>query len=30
MKAVQKGISKRTVESTAMNDASSRSHTVFK
>jgi centromeric protein E len=30
MAAVQKGIGKRTVESTSMNDASSRSHTIFK
>jgi centromeric protein E len=30
MKAVKKGSSRRTVESTAMNDASSRSHTIFK
>lgn len=30
MRAVQKGISRRTVESTSMNDASSRSHTIFK
>ena len=30
MKAVQKGCARRSVESTAMNDTSSRSHTIFK
>ena len=29
-KALKKGITKRTVEATAMNDNSSRSHTIFK
>lgn len=30
IRALHKGISRRTVESTAMNDTSSRSHTIFR